>query len=229
MSEGLNHLGVIIDGNRRWAKAKGLMPWDGHVQGYKNVLNLADWCLERNIPEVTVWVFSTENWKRSVDEVTFLMNLIRKVVTEDAHLLLEKNIQMRVVGRIDDLESDIAKMINGLPQVPNDKVKMVLNIALNYGGKMEIVDAVKKVINQGVKAEDITVESLSQYMYQPDIKPVDFIIRTSGEQRLSGFMLWHSDYAELYFCDKNWPDFSVEDLDLALTEFSTRQRRFGGK
>lgn len=229
MIEGLNHLGVIIDGNRRWAKTKGLMPWDGHVQGYKNVLNLADWCLAENIPEVTVWVFSTENWKRSADEVSFLMNLIRKVVTEDSHLLSEKNIQMRIVGRVEDLESDIVDLINGLPKVPPEKVKMILNVALNYGGKVEIIDAVKKAINNRVNADEITAESFTALMYQPNIRPIDFIIRTSGEQRLSGFMMWHSDYAELYFSQKYWPDFSQEDLSIALTEFSTRQRRFGGK
>ena len=229
MIEGLNHLGVIIDGNRRWAREKGLMPWDGHVEGYKNVLNLADWCLAKEIPEVTIWVFSTENWKRPADEVGFLMNLIKKVITSDAHLLIEKKIQLRIVGSEAGLPADIITMIKGLPVLPENEVKMILNVALNYGGKMEIVDAVKKAISLQAKMDDITVENFNQFMYQPLLKPIDFIIRTSGEKRLSGFLLWHSDYAELYFTNKKWPDFNETDLNEALLDFSSRQRRFGGQ
>jgi undecaprenyl diphosphate synthase len=229
MIEGLNHLGVIIDGNRRWAKDKGLMPWDGHVEGYKNVLRLADWCLDRDIPEVTVWVFSTENWKRPADEVGFLMNLIKKVISEDSHLLLEKKIQLKIVGRKEGLPADVLQMINGLPTLPEEEVKMILNVALNYGGKAEIVDAVKSIVSAGVNVEAIDSELLKNHMYVPTLRPLDFIIRTSGEKRLSGFLLWHSDYAELYFVDKKWPDFDAADLDIALDEFGNRQRRFGGQ
>lgn len=229
MTSSLNHLGVIIDGNRRWAKEKGLMPWDGHVEGYKNVLNLAEWCLARKIPEVTVWAFSTENWKRSTDEVSFLMNLIKKVLTEDAHLLKEKNVQLKIIGSKKGLSDDLLKIIAELPKIQPADVQMTLNVAFNYGGKAEIVDAVKNVLASGLKDKDVDVNSFVNYMYEPNIRPLDFIIRTSGEQRLSGFMLWHSDYAELYFSDKLWPDFSVEDLDRALESYNTRQRRFGGQ
>jgi undecaprenyl diphosphate synthase len=228
MESQVKHLGVIIDGNRRWAKKNNLPPWQGHVYGYKNVLNLVDWCLRRNIPELTIWVFSTENWKRASDEVGFLMNLIKRVIKEDAHLLAEKNIQLRLLGNLDQLPVEIKNDLMRLPIVDSSKMKMILNVALNYGGKEEVVAAVKRIVaDKSIGPENINADLLSMNMYQPNLSPLDFIIRTSGEKRLSGFMLWHSDYAELYFCQRLWPDFSEADLQTALNDFSQRQRRFG--
>lgn len=228
MKNSLKHLAIIMDGNRRWAKIRGLPTLYGHKKGYELLAKLGDWCIEEKIPTVTVWAFSTENWKRSQQEVGFLFDLFRRALTTDLDKLHAKKVRLKVLGRLTDLPEDIQKMISIAEAKTKNNKATTLNIAINYGGRPEIVDMVKKAIKQGLKAEDITIENLQKQAYDPNLPAVDLMIRTSGEIRTSGFLLWHSDYAELYFTEKNWPEFTKADFQKAIKSYYGRQRRFGG-
>lgn len=221
----LRHLAIIMDGNRRWAKKRGLPSLFGHKQGYEKILKVGDWCLERGIKVLTVFAFSTENWNRSKEEVGYLMNLLKTGLINDIKTMHQKGIRVRMIGRLQGLPKDLQELCQQSMELTKNNTKATLNIALNYGGQPEIVDAVNKAIASGVKKVD--EQSFGKFMYDPAMPPPDLIIRTSGEQRLSGFLLWHSAYSELYFTKVLWPAFSAKDLDLALADYANRQRRYG--
>jgi undecaprenyl diphosphate synthase len=222
------HLGVIMDGNRRWAKAAGLKSVEGHFRGYKNLRDLAIYALvEKKVPYVSAFVFSTENWSRTEEEVGYLMNLVLRALTEYLDEFHQKNIRILVLGQRDKLSDKVVEAIKTAEAKTKDNSGGTLALCFNYGGQAEIVDAARSLIEQKVSAAEVSIETIAGALYHPEVPPLDLIVRTSGEQRLSGFMLWRAAYSELYFVDKHWPDFTTADIDAALDEFAKRQRRFG--
>lgn len=223
-----NHIGFIIDGNRRWAKEHSLPTYEGHLAGYNAVMDILTAALEAGVEYASVYAFSTENWKRDDDEVSKLMAMMLKVLTTDLPVLQKKNVRLKVLGSRENIDEKIIKAIDDAETKTAHNTGGTLAICWNYGGQLEVVDAVKKIINAGTKAENVNIETISNHLYCPEIPPLDLIVRTSGEQRLSNFMLWRSAYSEIIFVKKYWPDMKKKDLDAIFTEFSKRTRRFGG-
>ncbi len=222
------HIAIIMDGNRRWAKERGFPTFEGHRKGYGTVKKVAQWCLDRNIEILTVFAFSTENWNRSKKEVNYLMNLLKYGLRNDVNIFNKKNIRLNVLGRIEGLSKGLQKEIKRAVEKTKNNTKTVLNLAINYGGRAEIIDAVKRIIKKGLPAAKITESFFAQNLYTKSMPDPDLMIRTSGEIRTSGFLTWQGVYSELYFCKTYWPDFSEEDLDEAIAEYQRRQRRIGG-
>lgn len=226
-NHGVRHLGIIMDGNRRWAKQHGLPTFAGHQRGYDVVMKLGEWCLDRGIEVLTVYAFSTQNWDRSKKEVNYLMRLLSHALSSEIDDLHRKNIRIRVIGRIKELPDHLQKHIAHAMDLTKHNTRGTLQLAINYGGHEEIIDAVRTVLKTAKRASQITEQSISAALYTAGQPDPDLIIRTSGEQRLSGFLTWQSIYSELLFVKKHWPDFNEADLDAALAEFGRRQRRFG--
>mgnify|MGYP003582216421 CR=1 FL=1 len=222
------HVGFIVDGNRRWAKEHGLPGYEGHLAGYNNLKDILIETSLKGVPYVSAYVFSTENWKRSADEVRHIMALVLKVLTADVPLFNEYNVRLKVIGTREGLNSKILKAIESAEAATVNNDGGELALCFNYGGQLEIVDAVKKIMASGVSANDVTEELIAQNLYAPEVPPIDVVVRTSGEQRLSNFMLWRSAYSELIFIDKNWPDMTKDDVTFIMEEYARRQRRFGG-
>ena len=227
MSDIPQHVGFIVDGNRRWAKAHGLPKYEGHLAGYNALKDVLLETLSRGVKYASAYVFSTENWKRSEEEVGHLMGLLLKILEADVPIFIENNVRLRVVGSRSGLSEAILKAIDKAEESTKDLENGELLLCLNYGGHLEIADAVKEIVRSGVSADEVTPELISQHIYAPEVPPCDIIVRTSGEQRLSNFMLWRSAYSELHFIDKNWPDMTTEDVDEILEEYSRRNRRLG--
>lgn len=222
-----NHLGFIVDGNRRWAKSKGLSVIDGHRSGYETLKTIALSALDHGVKYVSAYVFSTENWQRDTKEVDDIMKILGWVLKNEVKGFHKKNIRLRVAGSRNKLAPSILKAIDAAEELTKNNTKGTVLLCLDYGGQQEIVDAVKTIVRNGVAADDVTAEMISNYVYAPDVPPVDLIIRTSGEKRLSNFMTWRSVYSELMFSDKLWPDYSEQDLLEAFENYATRHRRFG--
>lgn len=224
----VTHLGIIMDGNRRWARERGLKPTEGHAKGYKILKELSLYLLlDKKVPFVSAFVFSTENWKRAEEEVGFLMALVPKALNEFLEEFTEKNIRVVFLGRRDKLSDKVLKSLETAEAKTKDNTAGTLALCFNYGGQAEIVDAAKKLIDQKANASILSEEDFAAALYRPEVPPIDLIVRTSGEERISGFMLWRAAYSELIFIDKHWPDFAREDIDNALVEFDKRQRRYG--
>jgi len=221
------HLGLILDGNRRWARAQGLPTLEGHRQGYENLKTIAEAAFDAGVEFVSAYIFSTENWNRSQEEVGYLMRLVINIASKDLDELIKKNIKVVFLGTRDKLSKPVIKAIDGAIERSKDNTGGTIALCFNYGGQLEIVDAVKRIVADDTDAQDINQDLIANYLYEADVPPVDFMIRTSGEQRISNFMLWRMAYAELYFVEKHWPAFTVEDLRLAFEEYARRQRRFG--
>ncbi len=222
------HLGLILDGNRRWAVAHGLPKFEGHRHGYEALKRIGDACVERGIRYITAYVFSIENWQRPPLEVKFLMDLLYWVATHEVEEFHRKNIRLVFLGKEQPLEPKILKAIVAAEEKTKDNTAGTLSLCLNYSGQMEIAEAMQKIMQTAAKPADVTPELIAQHLYHPEVPPLDLIIRTSGEQRLSNFMLWRAAYSELYFeAEKHWPDFTVADLDRALADYANRKRRFG--
>jgi undecaprenyl diphosphate synthase len=218
------HLGIIMDGNRRWAKEHGLPLLEGHKHGGKVLKKITLAAKKRGIKILTFFCFSTENWQRPKNEVDYLMDLGRKTFATRYPEFQKENIRVKVIGQKDQLPKSILKEVTALEKDTENNTAMTLNLALSYGGRAEIVDAVKKIINKNIDPDKITEDTIKENLWTSD---VDLIIRTGGEQRLSGFLLWQAAYSEFLFVPKYWPDFTEADLDAALTEYASRQRRFG--
>lgn len=223
-----NHVGYIVDGNRRWAKKHGIPSYEGHLAGYNTLKEVALATLEAGVKYASVYVFSTENWKRSEDEVSKLMGLVLKLVSSDLPEFQKHDVKLRVVGSREGVDSKIIEAIEKAESETAANKSGVLALCFNYGGQLEIVDAVKKLIQSGVGADDITVDKIAENLYAPELPPIDMIVRTSGEKRLSNFMLWRSAYSELLFLDKMWPDMTKKDVSSIIKEYNRRHRRFGG-
>lgn len=222
------HIGIIMDGNRRWARKSGLPTFAGHKKGYDIAMKVGEWCLDRGVNILTIYAFSTENWDRSKKEVSYLMMLLKQAFQKEIMNLHAKGIQVRVIGIEKGLSKDIKDAIRKAMDLTKNNKRGILNIALNYGGRSEIVEAVKKIVKQKVSPEKISEELISRNIFTSDLPDPDLIIRTSGEYRLSGFLTWQSVYSELLFVDKPWPAFTEKDVDNAIEEYSRRNRRFGG-
>lgn len=216
-----------MDGNRRWAKERGLPTFEGHKAGYDLLKNLGQWCLDRRIEMLTVFAFSTENWQRSKEEVGYLMGLLERALSEELEFFVQKGIRLKVIGRLEELRPTLQGAIVKAMEATKTFLDHTLVICLNYGGRPEIVDAVKRIVAAGTPVEAINEATIQQALYLPEMPEPDLIIRTSGEQRLSGFLLWEGAYSELYWAKCHWPDFSERELDAALEDFGARQRRYG--
>ena len=225
------HVGIIMDGNGRWAKLRGLPRSSGHKEGLENLKKLVKHIYEKGVKYISVYAFSTENFKRSKEEVDYLMNLLIKFSKRESKRFIKEKIKVVFSGSRDNIRSDVLDAIEYMENETKNFEGRVLNICFNYGGRLEIVDAVKKVIDNvlegKIKKEDITESYMDKMMYQ-DLPSVDFVIRTSGELRISNFLLWESAYAEYYFPEVLFPDFNEEEFDKALLSYQKRDRRFGG-
>lgn len=222
------HVGFIVDGNRRWAKKHGIPTYEGHLAGYNALKDVAIETLAQGVEYMSAYIFSTENWKRSADEVKHLMSLTLKILTSDIPIFNEHNVRLRVIGSREGVDKKILKAIDNAESETAHNTGGVFAVCFNYGGQLEITDAVKKIVQSGVAAEGITEELIAQNLYAPEVPPLDVIVRTSGEQRLSNFMLWRSAYSEFIFLKKNWPDMTKDDVTSIIKEYARRQRRFGG-
>lgn len=222
------HVGIILDGNRRWAKAHGMSTLDGHREGAEVFKEIALNTFDLGVEYLSAFVFSTENWSRTKEEVGYLMKLVVKAVEKYLDTFHEANIKVVVLGKRDGLPDAVIKAIDRTEKKTKNNTKGTLALCFNYGGEEELADAVKKAITSGMKPEEVTSESLQSLLYGGSaVPPVDLLIRTSGEQRTSGFMLYRAAYAEIYFSDKLWPDFSIEELKAILDWYAKRDRRFG--
>ena len=221
----INHLAIIMDGNGRWANQKNQQRVFGHEKGAQTAKKIIDDCVKRGIPHLTLYTFSKENWSRPKHEVDTLMILLSKMLKNETENMLRNNIRFNIVGKIGDLPVKTRDWVSSTVEKTKNNTGLVLTLALSYGGRQEIVDAVNSLIKSEVKI--INEEILKNHLYCPEMPDPDMIIRTGGEYRLSNFLLWQSAYAEIYVCNKNWPDFDENELDKALKEYENRNRTFG--
>lgn len=225
------HIAIIMDGNGRWAKKRSLPRSAGHAAGSKNFKDIARYCNKIGLEYLTVYAFSTENWKRPADEVENIMNILRDYL-KDAKNFKDENIQVQFIGNIEALPEDIVLLIRDAEENSREATGLHLNIALNYGGRDELVHAVKQIAEQvksgALAADEITEQTVSDALYTAGQPDPDFIIRPSGEYRLSNYLIWQSAYAEFWFSDILWPDFKPRHLEQAIHDFNQRNRRFGG-
>ena len=221
------HVGIIVDGNRRWAKEKGLPTFNGHKKGAERIEEIVKYAQELGIKIITIYAFSTENWKREGKEVSYLMQLFETYAKRKKKEANELGIQIRVLGDFQGLPDSLQETLSKLMVLTRNNEKMIVNLALNYGGRDELVRAFRKLILAHVTALELTEELITISLDTAGLPDPDLIIRTSGEQRLSNFLPWQGTYAELYFTKVNWPDFDKKQLDIAIEDFQKRQRRIG--
>jgi undecaprenyl diphosphate synthase len=221
------HVGIIMDGNGRWAQARGLPRLAGHQAGVDNIRRVLESSVEHGIKALTIYAFSTENWQRPLDEVTGLMRLLSLTIRRQLNDLHKNGVQIRHSGRMAGIDPHLQKQIRHALEVTQHNDRIILNVAFNYGGRAEILDAVRQIVADGIASEDLTEELFSRYLYTTDLPDPDLIIRTGGEWRLSNFLIWQAAYAEYYATPTYWPDFDEAELHKALEEFRARERRFG--
>ena len=221
----INHLAIIMDGNGRWAKQKNQPRIFGHQTGAETAKKIINDCVKKEIPHLTLYTFSKENWSRPKEEIDILMVLLSKMLQKETENMLRNNIRFNIVGKIEDLPEKTRDWVLSTIEKTKNNSGLILTLALSYGGRQEIIDAYNSLIKTDVKI--INEEILKNHLYCPELPDPDMIIRTGGEYRLSNFLLWQSAYTEIYVCDKNWPDFDVKELEKALEEYEKRNRTFG--
>ncbi|AEA34464.1 isoprenyl transferase [Hippea maritima] len=226
------HVAIIMDGNGRWAKQQGKNRTYGHYIGSNVVDKIVEAAIEEGVKYLTLYTFSTENWKRPKSEIRFLMFLLKKQLIKKRELFLRKNVKFNVIGDIDVFEDEIKENINQLIEITENNTGLRVSLALNYGGRYEIVRASKEIarkVKEGlIEPDEIDEKLFAQHLYTYDMPDVDLLIRTGGEKRVSNFLLWQISYGEFVFFDKHWPEFSSDDLKVAIEEFKRRKRKFGG-
>lgn len=222
-----HHVAIIMDGNGRWAQERGLPRLAGHRAGTENLRRIIEACVEFGIKYLTIYAFSTENWARPRDEVEGLMDIMEEVIDREVPKLHEQGVQIRHLGKMEGIRPELQQKLREAVDLTKQNTRLVLNVALNYGGRDEIVQAIRRMLQDGVSPDEVTEELVSQYLYTSGIPDPDLIIRTSGEYRVSNFLLWQGAYAEWYFTPVYWPDFDKEELRKALEDYARRQRRFG--
>jgi undecaprenyl diphosphate synthase len=226
------HIGVIMDGNGRWAKARGKARTEGHIEGVKALRRMVELCITYGVQHLTVFSFSSENWSRPKDEINFIFGLLHRFVASDLARLIANNVKVRIIGSRGDLDDSLKRLIADVEAKTANNTGLNLMVAFNYGSKAEIVDATRYIAAQvaagRLRADEITEATVERALYTSGIPDPDLIIRTSGEQRISNFLLWQGAYAELVFVEKNWPDFDESTFLEVLEEYSARERRFGG-
>lgn len=221
------HVAIVLDGNGRWAKKKHMPRTYGHKNGAENVVDICLYAKERGVKYMTLYAFSTENWKRPLEEVNYLMKLVIKFIESKLDILMEENCKLNFIGDLEKLPASTKEICIRAMEDTKDNDEITLNIALNYGGRDELVHAFKAMMYDGISKEDITEEMLSSYLYTKDQPDPDLLIRPGGELRLSNFLIYQLAYSEFYFTDTLWPDFDRKAFDEALEEFSRRNRRYG--
>ncbi len=215
------HLGFIVDGNRRWARERGLPTLEGHRRGIDLVADIAEECHKKGVKIASFYIFSTENWNRSKEEVDYLMDLVEKCLKKFIKKCLKNDTRIAILGTKERLSDKLKAIVEEAEEKTKECKENILALCFNYGGKQEIVDAVNKIDGE------VTIDKIEENLYHPEVPPVDMVVRTSGEQRISGFMLWRMAYSEMLFLDKKWPDMTKEDVSMVLEEFANRNRRFG--
>jgi len=221
------HLAIVMDGNRRWARKKHLPAIAGHRAGVETIRRTLRAARERGVEYLTLYSFSTENWTRDPDEVTGLMALLEETIRRETRSLVDDQVQLRVIGRLGELSERLQKAIAGAVEATSDGKRGVMARAFNYGGRAEIVDAVRRLVRDGVPADKVDEATIAARLYAPGHPDPDLLIRTGGELRVSNFLLWEVAYSEMWATQVLWPDFSVADLDAALASYAERERRFG--
>lgn len=222
------HVGFILDGNRRWAKKRLLPASVGHAAGYKALNGVVQACFEQGIKYVSLYAFSCENWARNQDEVSALMDIVAKAAVQDIEKFAQNNIQIRILGRRDRIDNKLLLSLDAAVERTKGNTAGTLAVCFNYGGQQEIVDAARQCVRDGLSPDEIDEQAIASRLYAPDIPPVDLVVRTSGEQRLSGFMLWRSSYSEFLFVEKYWPEMTKQDVTAIIDTYNRRNRRFGG-
>lgn len=223
-----NHLGIVMDGNGRWAKARGLPRLAGHRAGTENIRPILRACVDYGIKVLTIYAFSTENWRRPEAEISGLMTLLSEFIRQEVEELHSKGVQLRHSGHLVGLSKDRQAQIRDALELTKNNDRIVLNVAFNYGGRAEILDAIRRLIVDGVTPEEINEALVNQYLYTAGLHDPDLIVRTGGEMRISNFLIWQAAYAEYYSTPTNWPDFDEDELLQAIEAYSQRERRFGG-
>lgn len=225
------HVAIILDGNRRWARRRGLPQLKGHQKGFENIRELAPYIIDRGVKYLSVFAFSTENFKRTAEEVKYLMDLFVNMFKNECEKIHNENIKIVFSGRRENLRKDVLEAMDYITEKTKNNTKGVFNICLNYGGQQEIADGTKRIVEDvqsgKISIDDINEELLSKYMYN-ELPPIDFLIRTSGEERISNFMIYNLCYSEMYFPEICFPDFDKEEFERAIDIYNTRERRFGG-
>ena len=221
------HVAIIMDGNGRWAKVRGLPRVAGHQAGTENLRRVIRACVEFGIQYLTIYAFSTENWERPREEVEGLMSILESVIDRELSELDEEGVQLRHIGHLEGLSPTLQTKVLNAIELTKANDKLVLTLAFNYGGRDEIVYAIRHMIDDGVKSEEVTPELVTRYLFTAHLPDPDLIIRTSGEQRMSNFLVWQGVYAEWYITPVYWPDFDREQLKAAIEDFGSRNRRFG--
>ena len=222
------HVAIIMDGNGRWAQDRGLPRLAGHRAGMETLRRVVSSIAAHGIPYMTIFAFSTENWNRPYEEIEGLMAILRDAIAQETQSLHQENVRIRHIGRIDRLSPRLREAINRALELTRNNTGLTLGVAFDYGGRQEIINAYKRMVEDGVDAAGMTEEVLETYLYTHDFPDPDLIIRTSGEERLSNFLVWQSAYSEYYSVPNYWPDFGDADLDEALEAYRSRKRRFGG-
>jgi len=223
-----NHIAIVPDGNGRWAERRGLPRLDGHQVGAENMHRMVQYLNEYPIKYVTLYGFSTENWSRPEEEVKGLFQLLTEFIEKTASEIHQKGIKLRHLGRLDELPEGLQLAINEAVELTKNNTRMTLSVAFNYGGRTEIIDAVRHLVAEGVAPQNIDEELFASYLYTAGLPDVDLLIRTGDETRLSNFLIWQTTYSEYHFTKVLWPDFGKKDIDKALLSYSRRRRRFGG-
>lgn len=221
------HVAIIMDGNRRWARTRGLSSNEGHEEGIRALDKVVNHCKKRGIKTLTIYTFSTENWRRTKEEVQYLMKLIVRFLREKRDDMLKNGIRLNAIGDLTDFPRTVQRSIRRTVKMLARNDALVVNVALSYGGRREIVHAVKKILAAGVSADEINEELIQNNLYTGTQKDPELVIRTGGQKRLSNFLLWQSSYSELYFTKTLWPDFNEMELDKAILDFQSRKRNFG--
>jgi undecaprenyl diphosphate synthase len=221
------HVAMIMDGNGRWAKQRGMPRLAGHRAGTENIRNIVEACVEQGVEYLTLYAFSTENWSRPDNEVQGLLRILAEVIERETPELDRNGAQLRHIGTMDGVPQDLADAINGAVAFTAHNSRLILNVAFNYGGRAEIVDAVRRIVREGLPAEAIDEAAVNRRLYTAGIPDPDLIIRTAGEQRLSNYLIWQAAYAEYWFTPKYWPDFDKNVFYEALLDYSRRKRKFG--
>ena len=221
------HVAIVMDGNRRWARQRGLPEAEGHAAGVEAIRPIITRAVERGVAVLSIYAFSRENWQRATAEVKTLMGLLESAISNETPELARQGVRVQLLGRVEELAPTTRESIEGGLSATAGGTRMLLNVAFNYSGRSEIVDAVRGALADGLAADEIDEAAIAARLYGTQVPEVDLLIRTGGEQRISNFLLWQAAYAELYFTDILWPDFDPNALDAALSEYARRSRRFG--
>ena len=222
------HVAIIMDGNGRWAKQRGLPRLEGHRAGTDNIRRVIEVFAQHHVPYLTFYAFSTENWGRPHEEVMGLLGILERVIEKETKALHEKGVRILHLGSLDNLSSSLRKAVHDALELTKNNTRITVCVAFNYGGRAEIMDALRRIIKEGIPPHQITEDLVRRYLYTDGLPDPDLIIRTAGEMRLSNFLIWQAAYSEYYFTPTYWPDFGQEETEKALQAYSQRQRRFGG-